>query len=167
MDSQIIAAYIGLSGVGIGIFFSGLAYFWKVRVEQKRIINKILYFLLEVRHQINLNYLTVSKMSEFYTNLLDEFFVKHGLDLSQLPRESMQAIEFHFENLISSLKTSESYSMETYQNLIVSLAETRPLLAFKLSSIDIFPSLVRQQEKYKAKLPFILDEINSHRKLKK
>ena len=80
MDSQIIAAYIGLSGVGIGIFFSGLAYFWKVRVEQKRIINKILYFLLEVRHQINLNYLTVSKMSEFYTNLLDEFFVKHGLD---------------------------------------------------------------------------------------
>ena len=60
--------------------------------------------------------------------------------------------------VISSLKTSESYSMETYQNLIVSLAETRPLLAFKLSSIDIFPSLVRQQEKYKAKLPFMLDE---------
>jgi hypothetical protein len=158
MDPQIVAAYIGLTGVGIGILFSGLAYFWKVRSEQKRIINKILYFLLEVRHEIKLNYLTVAKMSRYYQNLLTDFFTKRGFDITQIPKESLQPIEVHFENIISSLKTPGNYSIEKYQELIVSLAETKPLLAFKLSSINIFPSLVNQNEKYKAQLPSILNE---------
>jgi hypothetical protein len=160
MDSQIVAAYIGLTGVGLGILFSGIAYFWKIRAEQKRIINKILYSLLEVRHQIKLNYLSVPKMRQYYLNFLNNYFEKNHLPKNQVPKEILTAIESHFKRLISSLRMPNNHSTDKYQELITQLAGTKPLLAFKLSSIDIFSSLIETQNSYKDQLPELLTGVD-------
>lgn len=159
MDSQIVAAYIGLTGVGVGVLFSGVAYFWKTRAEQKVIIKKILHSLLEVRHAVRLNYLTVPKMRQCYLGFLDDYFDKIHFPEKQIPNEILAAIEQHFEKQITSLKISSNYSTEKYQDLIAQLAGSKPLLAFKLSSIDVFSSLIEVQNNYNSQLPLLLNGI--------
>lgn len=150
MNTDVVVALIGLTGVGLGAVLSGIAYFLKVRSERMKTKNNVLYHLLEIRHLIKSQYLDPDELSAKYLSYCEDYFFRKGLNVdSGVPSELKNLIDSHFQGIAEAIKPSmDSSFIKSLNDAVSKLAADNPALAFQLSGKERVNNLLEAQSKY-------------------
>ncbi|WP_111656282.1 hypothetical protein [Isoalcanivorax indicus] len=161
MDTDILVALIGLIGVGLGAFLSGVAYFLKVRSERMKTKNNIVYHLLMIRKLLRLQYVDPRELSKQYFSCCEVYFEKKGIDFkSGFSPELERIILAHFKSLVDAIRPplAEGF-VSALNNAVSALASDDPVLAFQLSGRERVGNLLEAQSEYlKALNAFMLSD---------
>lgn len=169
MDIQILVSIIGLSGAAI---LSSAAYFYKSLAESKRSARKVLYYLLEIRYAINTSLIDPKLLYEQYISSCIEGLSKRGIPAKREELEPSVGhyIYNHLVNITDSVKTEiDEKIIAPYEHSLLQLAETDPILAYKLRGKERIQQAIIHTTQYTStleseflpNLPPNTDEINT------
>lgn len=150
METEIIVSIIGVSGVSIAAFLSGLGYYLKTRAE--RSINKrvVLFHLLEFRRQFEISYRDPKEISDQYFEYCISYCSRKGLDGdSNIPNELRNAIDrFLFDLVAAKTPKIDDAFIQAYEDSLKKLCESDPVLAFKLRGSERKNEILEAKRKY-------------------
>lgn len=151
MDSNIIAAIIGLSGVSLGAFFGGVGYYLKSRGERLQSKRAVLYHLLEIRFSLSFSYMDPEKAEKESLKYCDSFFKKKDLDFKwhQIPDDLNVLVRKKIQDSFQVIKPRiDSAFINSYQESISVLCKSDPILAYSLKDKDQVIDVMRLQHEY-------------------
>ncbi|MGR5150034.1 hypothetical protein ACQKP8_26245 [Photobacterium alginatilyticum] len=150
MDSKVLAALIGLVGISLGAFLSGLGFYLKSRAERLETKRNVLFHLLEIRHLVKTSFLDSHKITQEYLTYCLDYFEKIGLGkMGAMPDGINSLIDEHLNNLLSAMKPNIDASfISSYENAIKQLSKNDPVLAYKLSGREKLNQVLNSQDEY-------------------
>lgn len=151
MDSNIIAAIIGLSGVSLGALFGGVGYYLKSRAERLQSKRAVLYHLLEIRFSLSFSAIDPEKAEKECLEYCDSFFKKKGLDFNghQIPDDLNFLVKKKIQDSFQATKPRiDTAFIESYQESLNLLCKSDPILAYSLKDKDQVIDVTRLQQEY-------------------
>lgn len=139
MDSNLLAVIGTLGGVSLGFILNEIAGLWKQRREDRRLLRRALFRLIDLHH-------TISPFDSEQVSL-----ALHNWIQSKDPNsaDKIDPIELNsmFKNVIETFVTpikleSLDDMKESYEKAVLDIAEIYPLLAFSLSGRSRYPSVM-------------------------
>lgn len=150
METEIIVSIIGVAGVSVAALLGGVGYYLKTREE--RLINKrkVLFHLLEFRHQIEISSRDPKDISGKYFEYCKSYFSKKGLDEEgNIPDNLKDAIEtLLFELVSANAPKIDNNFIQSYEDSLTKLSESDPVLAFKLRGTERKTEILEAKNKY-------------------
>ncbi len=159
MEANTIAVLIGLSGISLGAFFSGLGYFLKERAERLKTKNHILFHLLGIRNSIKSEYVDPNELARDYLNYCREYFKRKGIpDPDNVPEELRVLVESHFKNTVKAVKPVLDVDfIKSFEEAVYSLSFEHPVLAFKLRGSERVDGIIAAQNQYLSNFDAVFD----------
>lgn len=151
MDSNIIAAIIGLSGVSLGALFGGVGYYLKSRAERLQSKRAVLYHLLEIRFSLSFSAIDPEKAEKECLEYCDSFFKKRGIDFKrdQIPVDLNVLVSKKIQDSLQAIKPRiDSTFINSYQESLNILSKSDPILAYSLKDKDQVIDVMRLQHEY-------------------
>lgn len=150
METEIIVSLIGVVGVSMAAFLSGLGYYLKTSAE--RSVNKrvVLFHLLEFRRQVEISFRDPKDISDQYFDYCKSYFSKKGIDSdSNIPDELRDAIDRLLFDLVAAKtpKIDDAF-IQSYEYSLKKLCESDPVLAFKLRGSERKNEILEAKRKY-------------------
>lgn len=126
-----------LAGVFIGWLLSLGTKLFEFNIQDKRKLNKLLFYLLELRFHFQRAYRNSIKLDNVIESLVNRIVEKYNLqsvknDIKKMLEERLDEIEEGVNNSIPS-HTIPDYLMENIDDMLIDLAEAFPILAYELS----------------------------------
>jgi hypothetical protein len=159
MEVNVIIALIGLIGISLGAFLSGMGYYLKVKSERLKTKKNVLYHLLEIRSLIKSEYVNPGEISNAYFDYCEDYFSRKGLLDSGKPSEEMKSvIEAHVKSLTETMKPKMDIDfIRSFEKSISALSLDHPVLAFKLRGRDKIEKILAAQSIYVENLNIFFD----------
>jgi hypothetical protein len=152
MDIKILIALITLTGIFATALFGLIAYFYKVRQEEKKSAKMVLYLLLELRHSLIKATFDPNEATQFYIkHCVDKLRNKGAKDISEkdFPDEIKATLVLFFTQVLGSLKTDvKERLLEPYEQALTELAKINPVLAYRLNGHDKLELLIPHTESH-------------------
>ncbi|MEW8223146.1 MAG: hypothetical protein AB2729_12455 [Candidatus Thiodiazotropha taylori] len=154
MEPEIIAAFIGVGGVSLGAFFSGVGYFIRSRAHQKRTKSRVLFYLLELRFALATQMLDPSSIKDQYLAYMIDLLKKRGISGTEgIEQHLDSAISSHFSQIILTAKVPiDEKLVGSYEASLQELSIHAPIRAYRLKGREIAGKLVECQKQYMKEL---------------
>ncbi|WP_432464069.1 MULTISPECIES: hypothetical protein [unclassified Agarivorans] len=151
MDPKIIAALIG----SVGIFFAALlgyvGFFFKSRLEIKKSARKVLFILLEIRHQTIRSMFDPKNATKNYLEYISTKVEDRGYPMGDISADNPlhKMITTHFENLSTTLKEDmHTKLLEPYDDSLAEFATINPILAYRLRGKEKLEKVISHSQNY-------------------
>lgn len=150
INSTIIDAVIGVGGTGFAALLAAVGYLYKTRQETRKSVRKVLYYLLEIRAALSCFRLDADAAADQYIALADQRLTsKWKAPPGSIPAEIRIAIASHFQNLFMALRPEiDSGLIDRYHSSLLELAQSHPILAFKLRGKEKLKDGLTATEQY-------------------
>lgn len=143
MDTKVIAAIIGLSGLILGSLLNGVGFFLRERYQRIRIINKSIFYLIKLLHMnfalknVEQFVLEYFKMIKEHPDIKELMPVNENT-LNQCCHQFLTAIISPiFENVNEEFK-------KKFNESIFELSTVKPVVAYELSKTSYFEALSQE-----------------------
>jgi hypothetical protein len=149
------AEWTSLAGVAFAALLASLGYIYQVRVEHKKSLKRVLYFLLEIRFSALGAVFDSDEAADKYA---EHFFARcraEGLRLDgmALPEGIRQLIASHFERGIALAKSElNDRLLDQFEGALLDLAAVHPTLSHRLLGRNRLEKLAGLTKSYGAKL---------------
>lgn len=150
MEKEIIIALIGLVGISLGAFLSGLGYFIKVRSERQKNKKTVLFYLLEIRQLIKSEYANSEEFSNNYFKACENYLQNKGIaDNTSISISLKELIKDHFAKIINATKPSIGINfISSFEKSVELLSQDNPVLAYKLKGRQDLKNILLVQNDY-------------------
>lgn len=159
-----ILPWMPLVTVLIPLLAASIAYLIRTNTEQTRVVKKVLYYLLEIRHKTRfLEPLPKEQFEKFASEYCQEL-KNNGIEGEALPPPETlrQIMEWVFNQITQQQAALTPEFIKNYQSTLETLAGTQPVLAFVLNGSEQLSGLMQNLEALNAdvlrKLPYDEDE---------
>lgn len=139
-------------GVPISIAAATGAYIYRTRVEQRRMANRVLYYLLEFRYRFRMMHF---KPKGFGKEIMDSYlnvWKKYGLNLESTDLEIIQHLEVLMDQMVSNLLILKASIPEGFadgfRDALNELSERDPVTAFRINGSEDVNILIEEIEDY-------------------
>ena len=143
MDTKISAAIVGVLGLLLGSFLSGIGYFYRERYKKRRVINQNIFYLLKMLH-IALALGNINRIVDLYAKKLKEHPEVKGL-ITVDEKTLIQLCNELLITLINSIsqKVNEEFKQK-FNDSIIELSNVKPVIAYELSKTSYTEALTQE-----------------------
>lgn len=144
MDIKLITALVGIAGILIAAILSSWGYFYRARIDAKKNARQVLYLLLEIRYATNTGLFDPDVATDKYLThqMIRLSTPEVPLNKDELDQIFGDMIRTHFQNIINAVRVDiETRLLEPYEESLMELAATNPVLAFSLRGKEKLGSL--------------------------
>ncbi|KAB2923282.1 MAG: hypothetical protein F9K30_11075 [Dechloromonas sp.] len=154
-DTKGIAAMLAVVGTFVAAALSSAGYLYRVKIEQKKSLRKVLYLLLEIRHAVIARLFDPDAATEEYLDEMTKRLIDRGIkpDNNEIPIAYRNLISTHFNSMISSLRTELDERLLTpFEEALLDMATVAPALAFQLRGREKLESVIGHTKQYVSQL---------------
>ena len=150
MEPEVLAAFIGVGGISLGAFLSGIGYLIRSFADQRKVKSRVLFYLLELRFALSTQMLNPDSVKEQYIDFINELLEKKGLPSEGGIDQFLEvAITRHFSQIAAAAKVPIDEKMvSAYEASLQELAVHAPIRAYRLKGREIAGKLIECQESY-------------------
>lgn len=139
-------------GVPISIAAAAGAYIYRTRSEQRRMANRVLYYLLEFRYRFRMMHTNIDGFGKEFIESYTNVWKKYGLELDSASEEIFKQLETLVDQMITNMlvrKASipEGFA-EGFRGALDDLSERDPVTAFGINGSDEVNILVEEIDGY-------------------
>jgi hypothetical protein len=143
MDTTIIAAIIGLSGLFLGSLLNGVGFFLRERYQRLRIVNKSIFYLLKLLHMNS-----ALKSTEQFVLEYSQMLKEHP-DTKELMSVNENALSQYCIQFLTAIinpifhNVNEEFKQK-FNDSIFELSNVKPVVAYELSKTSYFEALSQE-----------------------
>lgn len=154
-DTKVITAMFAVVGTVIAAVLSSAGYLYRVQIEQKKSLRKVLYLLLEIRHSVIARLFDPDAATEEYLAEMTKRLEVRGIkyDNEELPMVYRELIKTHLDNLILCLRSELDERLLTpFEEALLEMSAVAPALAFQLRGREKLESVIGHTNQYMSQL---------------
>lgn len=156
MEISLVVALIGVGGVLIAAILSSSGYLYRNIQEGKKSARKVLYHLLELRWAILKRSLTdpVEATDKYLEHMVSILNKRGGkISVSDFPETMIESIKVHFFEILNVDRNDiEKDLLPPYEESLLELAKTEPVLAYQLRDRQNFDMLIDHTKNYQIRM---------------
>lgn len=154
-DAKVITSMLAVVGIFIAAALSSAGYLYRVQIEQKKSLRKVLYLLLEIRHAVIARLFDPDAATEEYLAEMTKRLAIRGIktENNEFPIAYRELISTHFKNIILSLRSELDERLLTpFEEALFEMSAVAPALAFQLRGREKLESVVGHTKQYISQL---------------
>lgn len=158
-DPKVLATVVAVFGTFVAAAMASIGYLYRMRVEQKKSLRKVLYFLLEIRNSVLAKLFDPEAAAQQYFEHMAGRLKSRGIPSEmEIPDEMRRMIVDHFRNVVSLQCTDiEARLLTPFQDALLEMATINPTVAYRLYGKEKITNLVSHTRRYEAELARMLD----------
>lgn len=159
-DPKVLATVVAVFGTFVAAALASFGYLYRMRVEQKKSLRKVLYFLLEIRNSVLAKLFDPEAAAQQYFEHMAGHFKIRGLNVEmEIPDEMRRMIVDHFRNLMSLQCTDiEARLLTPFQDALLDMATINPTVAYRLYGKEKVTDLIGHTRRYESEWTRMLDQ---------
>lgn len=145
------AEWAGLIGIALAALLASVGYIYQVRVEHKKSVRRVLYFLLEIRFNVLAAVFDPKEATDKYAEHFLSRCSAEGFDTRgmEFPEGMRRMITSHFEQAITAAKSDlEERLLGQFEEALLQLASVHPVLSYRLLGRNRLEKLVGLTKAY-------------------
>lgn len=154
-DAKLITAMLAVVGTVIAAVLSSAGYLYRVQIEQKKSLRKVLYLLLEIRHAVIARLFDPDAATEEYLAEMTKRLAIRGIksENDEFPMAYRELISAHFSNIFLSLRSELDERLLTpFEDALLEMSAVAPALAYQLRGREKLESVVGHTKQYISQL---------------
>jgi len=151
MDPKITAALIGSFGIFLSASLAYVGFAYKSRLEIKRSARKVLFLLLEIRHETIRSMFDPKDAADKYFEYMSERMEEKGYPMGDADSNNplREVITTHFENMFSAMKVDiHTRLLEPFDDSLSEFSTINPVLAYRLRGKEKLEKLISHTHTY-------------------
>lgn len=154
-DAKVMAAMFAILGTVIAAVLSSGGYLYRVQIERKKSLRKVLYLLLEIRHAVISRLFDPDAATEEYIAEMTKCLAARGFisDDNETPLALRQLVKGYLTNIVSGLCSElDERLLMPFEEALLEMSTVAPALAFQLRGREKLESVIGHTDRYLSEL---------------